>query len=82
MFDRYRIPKENQLNRLSGVDEHGKFTTIIPNEDKRFALLMGTLSGGRMILIFNAVVFLVMSLTIAIRYVLGRKQFSAPKSLD
>lgn len=31
MFDRYRIPKENQLNRLSGVDEHGKFTTTMPN---------------------------------------------------
>lgn len=29
LFDNVRIPKENQLDRISGVDENGKFRSII-----------------------------------------------------
>ena len=29
LFDNVRIPKENQLDRISGVDENGKYRSII-----------------------------------------------------
>lgn len=44
--------------------------------------MLGTLSGGRIMIIFNCTTAHLASLAIAIRYVLGRKQFSAPKSYD
>ena len=81
-FDKYRIPKENQLDRLSGVDENGKYFTTIPNEDKRFATLLGALSGGRVSLSFCLSTTMINSLTLAIRYVLNRRQFPAPKSFN
>ena len=82
MFDKYRIPLDNQLSRISGVNDQGNFFSAIPNEDKRFATQLGTLSGGRVILVSQATTVAVNALTIAIRYTLNRKQFSAPKSLD
>lgn len=44
--------------------------------------MLGTLSGGRVGLVFNCMNTNIGSLAIAIRYVLNRKQFSAPKSYD
>lgn len=82
VFDKYRIPKDNQLDRLSGVDDNGNFFTMIPNEDKRFSTQLGSLSGGRVGLSYCASTTLINSLTIAIRYVLNRRQFSPPKSFD
>lgn len=82
IFDRYRIPKDNQLDRLSGVDENGKFFSTIANEDKRFATQLGALSGGRVHLAYTLSTTMVNSVTIALRYVLNRKQFAPPKSFD
>jgi acyl-CoA oxidase len=79
IFDKYRIPKENQLDRFSGVDENGKYFTTIPKEDKRFATLLGALFGGRVSLSFCLSTTMINSLTIAIRYVLNR-QCLAPAS--
>jgi acyl-CoA oxidase len=33
LFDNVRIPKENFLNRLSDIDEEGKFTSPIKSID-------------------------------------------------
>lgn len=56
LFDHVRIPKSNLLNRLSDIDENGKFTSPIPNADLRFGLSLGGLSTGRIILIGNMIV--------------------------
>jgi acyl-CoA oxidase len=53
MFDNVRIPKDNMLNRLSDVDDDGKFTSPIKSPDLRFGLSLGGLSTGRIILIGN-----------------------------
>jgi len=51
IFDNVRIPKENFLNRLSDINEDGNFTSHIKSSDKRFALSLGSLSNGRIVLI-------------------------------
>lgn len=38
IFNNFRIPRENMLNRLSNVSKEGKYTTAIPNIDKRFGV--------------------------------------------
>ncbi len=48
IFKSYRIPAENLLNKLATVDEKGNFVPTIKNPDKRFALSLGALSGGRL----------------------------------
>lgn len=53
MFDNVRIPKDNMLNRLSDVDDDGKFSSPIKSPDLRFGLSLGGLSTGRIILIGN-----------------------------
>lgn len=49
MFDNVRIPKENFLNRLSDIDDDGKFTSPIKSIDARFGLSLGGLSSGRIL---------------------------------
>ena len=80
LFDRVRIPKRNQLDRISGVDEDGNFVSTFKSENKRFGMQLGALSGGRTILALNSIALAINAMAIAIRYTLERKQFSAPKS--
>lgn len=51
MFDNVRIPKDNFLNRISGINENGVFTSHIKSADKRFGLSLAGLSNGRMCLV-------------------------------
>lgn len=44
LFNNFRIPRENLLNRFSNVTKEGKFETSIPNIDKRFGVSLGSLS--------------------------------------
>ena len=47
------------------------------NEDKRFGLHLGSLSGGRYMIAMNASNIALQSLTIALRYSCIRRQFSS-----
>ena len=51
MFDNIRIPKENFLNRISGINDDGVFTSHIKSAGKRFGLSLAGLSNGRMCLV-------------------------------
>lgn len=64
------------MNRISGVDENGKFVSIVDNEDKRFGIQLGSLSGGRFLIAMSAATNALNALTIAIRYVCIRRQFA------
>jgi acyl-CoA oxidase len=68
LFDKVRIPKDNLLDRISGIDESGKFRSLVENEEKRFGLHLGALSGGRFFIATNCSALTLQSLTIAIRY--------------
>jgi len=44
IFNNFRIPRENMLNKMSNVTRDGKFETSIPNPDQRLALTLGGIS--------------------------------------
>ena len=73
LFDQVRIPKANFLNRLSDISLDGVFTSPIKNADQRFALSLGGLSTGRIILIFNMISYLNLGIKIALRFAAMRK---------
>lgn len=75
MLDKVRIPKMNQLDRISGVDDNGKFRTIVENDDKRFGLHLSALSGGRYMISSNCCAIATQAVTIGIRYCHERRQF-------
>lgn len=76
LFDNVRIPWENQLDRISGVDERGKFFSIVEGEEKRFGTQLGALSGGRFMIALNSTTMAISALAIAIRYTCVRRQFN------
>ena len=51
IFNNYRIPKSNLLNRFSNVTDDGKFESEIQSPDQRLGLSLGALSSGRILLI-------------------------------
>lgn len=51
IFNNYRIPRVNLLNRLSNVTADGKFEAKIESPDQRFALSLGALSNGRLMIV-------------------------------
>jgi acyl-CoA oxidase len=53
IFKNVRVPRTHLLNKLSDVTEAGEFVTSIKNDDKRFGLQLGALSGGRVIISLN-----------------------------
>jgi len=82
LFEHVRIPKDNLLDRISGVDDSGNFRSIIQNEDKRFGLHLGALSGGRFFIGTNCSSLSLQALTIAIRYANVRRQFKGSKDQE
>jgi acyl-CoA oxidase len=77
-FHDVRIPRDNLLNRFGDVSRDGKYTSILPTINKRFAATLGELVGGRVGLAYGSVGVLKAAATIAIRYSLIRQQFGPP----
>ena len=80
-FHDYRIPVENLLDKISQINEDGKFVTSIAKDSKRFAIQIGTMIGGRVVASSNAADNALYALCTAIRYSTVRKQFSRSKNL-
>jgi acyl-CoA oxidase len=76
MFDNYKIPKECLLDKISGIDDNGKFFSVVEGDEKRFGLHLAALSGGRFMISMNSAVLATTALCIGIRYTYLRKQFS------
>ncbi|MFZ2527690.1 MAG: acyl-CoA dehydrogenase [Rhodococcus sp. (in: high G+C Gram-positive bacteria)] len=77
-FDGVRIPRENLLNRYADVDADGTYHSPIENPNRRFFTMVGTLVRGRVTVGGSAGAAARVALTIAARYALQRRQFSAP----
>jgi acyl-CoA oxidase len=73
MIDNVKIPKENLLNRLGSIDDDGVYSSIIPNDSKRFGLHLSPLSGGRGLLTFCSCAGTLKIATIALRYACAHK---------
>ncbi|MFD5807855.1 acyl-CoA dehydrogenase [Rhodococcus aetherivorans] len=78
MFDHVRIPRENLLNRYADVEPDGTYVSAIENPNRRFFTMVGTLVRGRVTVGGSAGAAARVALSIATRYALQRRQFSAP----
>ena len=80
LLDKVRIPVENLLNRISGIDKEGNFYNTVKTEDKRFGTHLGALSGGRFMISLNGTTTALGALAIGVRYSCLRRQFNTPPS--
>ena len=78
IFNNFRIPKANLLNRFSNVTDDGKFESDIQSPDQRLGLSLGALSSGRILLINGGTATLQYALKIALRFAAMRTQFGKP----
>ncbi|KAK9511234.1 hypothetical protein O3M35_005831 [Rhynocoris fuscipes] len=82
MFSKYRIPKENLLNKVGDVTADGKYVTPIKDPKKRLGASLGALSAGRISILSICTVYLTKAIVIAIRYSAVRKQFGPANSQE
>jgi acyl-CoA oxidase len=81
-FDEVRVPLDAMLDRHAQVSADGTYFSPIENRTKRFFTMVGTLVQGRISVSGGAVSAAKVALSIATRYGLVRRQFSAPESDD
>ncbi|MFX0539446.1 acyl-CoA dehydrogenase [Ornithinimicrobium sp. Y1847] len=77
-FDQVRVPRANLLDRFGGIDDSGAYVSEIEGDNKRFFTMLGTLVRGRICVAAGAAVSARKALSIATRYAVRRRQFSAP----
>lgn len=77
-FDQVRVPRDALLNRYGDVEPDGGYHSEIENPNRRFFTMLGTLVRGRVSVAGAVASATEAALTIALRYSLIRRQFSAP----
>src|SRR5437868_6054125 len=77
-FDQVRVPRDALLDRFGAVAPDGTYTSPIESETRRFFTMLGTLVSGRVSVSGAARSAAKLSLTIAVRHGLTRRQFHAP----
>lgn len=68
------------LNRLSDVDENGQFVSAIKSADARFALSLGGLSAGRLLVAADNADKFVEAIKFALRFAVMRQAFGDLKN--
>ncbi len=76
-FTDVRVPRTALLDRFASIDDGGVYVSDIPDADRRFFTMIGTLVGGRIGVGAAAVNTAKSALTIAVRYAHRRRQFGA-----
>ncbi|CAN7985934.1 unnamed protein product [Ixodes hexagonus] len=80
-FHKYRIPRENLLNRTADVTPEGSYVTPVKDPKKRFGMTLGSLSMGRVAIVGICTTNLIKGIVISIRYSAVRRQFG-PENQD
>lgn len=75
-FHQVKVPVENLLDKYGGINKEGTYTSSIKNPNKRFFTMLGTLVGGRICVAKGALAAAKMSLQIAVKHALRRRQFN------
>ena len=75
-FNQVKVPVANLLDKYGRIDADGNYESEIKNPNKRFFTMLGTLVGGRICVAKGALAAAKMSLTIAIKHALQRRQFN------
>ena len=81
-FERVRVPRRMLLDRYGGVDDSGTSTTRRSPPNRRFFTMLGTLVRGRVCIAAGGGIAARRALSIAVRYGLQRRQFTAPDRPD
>ncbi|KAK5645188.1 hypothetical protein RI129_006488 [Pyrocoelia pectoralis] len=68
MFNNYRIPKDNLLNRLADVSDDGTYIPHVTDPTIRLGILLSSISSGRVRMLGFATVFIRDAVAIAVRY--------------
>ncbi|XP_071443002.1 peroxisomal acyl-coenzyme A oxidase 3-like [Hetaerina americana] len=80
MFQNYRIPRENLLNKTGDVLPNGTYVSPFKDPNKRFGASLGSLSSGRVSIIGICLGYLINAVVIGVRYSAVRKQFTNTSS--
>ena len=75
-FNQVKVPVENLLDKYGRINTEGNYESEIKNPNKRFFTMLGTLVGGRICVAKGALAAAKMSLTIATKHALQRRQFN------
>lgn len=81
MFDHYRVPRENLLNRFADVSATGEYSSDIDSPNARFFTMLGALVRGRVTVGAAAGAATRTALTIGTKYAHLRRQFAPDDSL-
>jgi acyl-CoA oxidase len=68
IFKDVKVPLFNLLDRFSTVSEEGVFSSPFKNDEQRFTVQLGSLSGGRIVLSLGGIQVASLAMTIALRY--------------
>lgn len=82
MFNNYRIPKDNLLNRTGDINEDGEYESSFSDPQRILGAVLENLSAGRMGICGESVNRLGAAVVIAVRYAAVRKQFASSLSGD
>lgn len=75
MFQHYRIPRENLLNRTADVTPEGDYESSFSDPGRILGAALENLSAGRVAIMQECTNNLITGITIAIRYAALRTQF-------
>jgi len=75
IFQNYRIPQDNLLNKTGDISPEGRYSSRIKDPQKRMGASFGALSNGRVTIVGICLAYLINAITTAVRYSAVRKQF-------
>lgn len=82
MFNNYKIPKVNLLNRTADVSDEGDYESSFSDPQRILGAVLENLSAGRMGICQESTNRIGAAMVIAIRYAAVRKQFSSSQVAD
>lgn len=80
LFDSYRIPKDNLLNRTGDVNDEGEYEGVFSEPSKILGAALESLSAGRIGIMHEASNTIAHAVVIAVRYSAMRKQFGPERN--
>lgn len=81
-FRGLRVSRDSLLNRITDVDEQGNVTTKFEKSNKRFAVQLSALSGGRVKVGIASCLCSIKACCIALRFSAIRRQFGPTQSRE
>ena len=65
------------MDKVGGLDENGKYKSLVKTNDQRFGIHMSPLSTGRSLFTHASLAMSTPAIAIALRYTTERRQFSS-----